>query len=77
MTTPSDEPIDFTARRNVQRAAHSEAGQMTCECQVKAEQPMGYIPILMRDAQGEFIAGLACAACGGGYNVIGGRIVYD
>jgi len=66
--------IDITDRMNARRAVWGLGALMTCECQMQAEQPVGFLPTIIRDARGEIVTGLACAACGRGYVVNAGRI---
>lgn len=69
--------IDITKRLNARRAIAGMGALMTCECQMQAEQPVGFLPTILRDVDGDVVTGLACAACGHGYNVSGGRLSDD
>ena len=77
------EVTDLTQRLNAKRTALGQHGILTCACQMQAEQPVGFLPTVLSVpggngiAGGEVITGLACAACGWGHAVVGGRIVEE
>ena len=71
------EVTDLTQRLNAKRIALGQHGIMTCACQMQAEQPVGFLPTVLSVPGGEVITGLACAACGWGHAVVGGRIVEE
>lgn len=69
--------IDFNAAKDQKRRNLGEDGVMTCACQIQEAQPMGFLPVLIHDTLGVIVAGLACAACGCGYEVQNGRLIED
>lgn len=69
--------IDFTAAKNRTRQNSGQDGIMTCACQIQESHPMGFLPVLVHDQHGAIISGIACAACGWGYEVRNGRLIEE
>lgn len=47
---------------------------MICGCQADKEEQEGYIPVVMHDAAGAFVAALVCPNCETEIQLVGGRL---
>lgn len=69
--------VNFAAAKNRKRQNIGEDGIMTCSCQIQEDRPMGFLPVLVHDQHNAIISGIACAACGWGYEVRNGRLIEE
>lgn len=73
----TDNIINLTERLAVKRALQGNEMFMLCPCQETAEEPSGFHPVVIHDAQGFIVSALVCANCGEFAHVDGGRISDD
>ncbi|KKW92670.1 hypothetical protein [Sphingobium chungbukense] len=65
---------DLNVHRQKKLTSYGEQNWMLCPCQQDQETPAGFIPAVIHDAAGPFIAALVCPECENEIAINGGRL---
>lgn len=72
------EIISLRDYRQKKLSEYGEQNWMLCHCQegvAQSETPAGFVPAMIHDAQGAFIAAMMCTVCGNEMFFDGGRLM--
>ena len=68
------EIVNLNAHRQKMLTSYGEQNWLLCPCQEQEEAPAGFIPSVIHDAAGPFIAALVCPECENEIAINGGRL---